>query len=295
MLSTIIRNIALLFVTVCCACQQQKVSKNVGSIDYEMVDYVEVGKVMDTLEAPYVIDVAQGLKRVVFFGTVHVRDSTHRQFAILRNYFDEVQPQVAFNEGGQVSETTHYRSLNEAAEKRGKTGSLKYLSDQAGIKLLNGDTEDSAEFAITLKKYPKDKLFLYYVMERIVIPYIYGAYGEGDFKEKYEKFVQDWFVDNGYPLDSAEQDYSYFEELYRKYTGVDFKPELNEVIEQFDYINGGDCEFCAIGRTSKMVRDSVLLDKISQTLETHDRIIVTFGYGHALAVEPALKQLIKRY
>ncbi len=250
---------------------------------------------MDTVQAPYVVDVDQGPKRVVFFGTVHVRDSTHRQFAILKNYFEDLQPQLAFNEGGQVSEDTHYRSLNEAAEKRGETGSLKYLSDQVGIKLLNGDTEDSVEFTITLKKHPKDKLFLYYVMERIVIPYIYGSYGEGNFKDKYEKFVQDWFVNNGYPLDSTEQDFSYFEAIYRKYTGVDFEPELNEVIEQFDYINGGDCEFCAIGRTSKMARDSVLLDKISQSLKTHDRIIVTFGHGHALAIEPALKQLITHY
>ena len=250
---------------------------------------------MDTVEAPYVVDVKKGNKRVVLVGCVHVRDSTHRQFAVLERYFTELQPQVSFNEGGQVSEATHYGSLNQAAAQWGETASLKYLSDRAGIKLLNGDTEDSTEFAITLKKYPKDKLFLYYVMERIVIPYIYGAHGEGNFKEKYEKFVQDWFVNNGYPLDSAEQDYEYFASLYRKYTGVDFKPELSEVIEQFDYINGGDCEFCVIGRTSKMVRDSVLLDKIDQALEEHDRIIVTFGHGHALAIEPALRQLVTHY
>ncbi len=290
-----IKNFALLLLTLASACQNRKVPEDEVSTGYQMIDYVEVGKMMDTLEAPYVINVEQGSKRVVFFGTVHVRDSTHRQFAILKNYFDELQPQLAFNEGGQVSEDTHYNSLNEAAAKRGETGSLKYLSDQAGIKLLNGDTEDSVEFAITLKKHPKDKLFLYYVMERIVIPYVYGAYGEGNFSEKYEKFVQNWFVASGYPLDSAEQDFAYFESLYAKYTGVNFKPELNMVIEQFDYINGGDCEFCAIGRTSKMVRDSVLLDKIGQALEEYDRIIVTFGHGHALAIEPALGQLMNRY
>ena len=260
-----------------------------------MVNYVKVGEMMDTVEAPYVVDVKKGNKRVVLVGCVHVRDSTHRQFAALERYFTELQPQLAFNEGGQISEATHYGSLNQAAAQRGEIGSLKYLSDRAGIKLLNGDIEDSTEFAITLKKHPKDKLFLYYVMERIVTPYVYGAYGKGAFKEKYEKFVQDWFVNNGYPLDSTEQDYEYFASLYRKYTKVDFKPELSEVIEQFDYINGGDCEFCAIGRTSKMVRDSVLLDKIGQALEEHDRIIVTFGHGHALAIEPALQQLVAHY
>lgn len=277
-----------------CHCQNQKTVEEVSSVGYQMVDYVKVGEMMDTVEAPYVIDVQQGKKRVVLVGCVHVYDSTHQQFTVLQNYFKEIRPQIAFNEGGQVSEDTHYSSLSEAASKRGETGSLKYLSDQAGIKMLNGDTEDSVEFAITLKKHPKDKLFLYYAMERIVIPYIYGAYGEGDFEEKYEKFVKSWFVDSGYPLDSTEQDFSYFKSLYLKYTGVDFEPELNEVIEQFDYINGGDCEFCAIGRTSKIVRDSVLLSKISQALEEYDRVMVTFGHGHALAIEPALKQIIQQ-
>ncbi len=285
----------LLFAFTLGRCQPRQSVEEAPPESYEMIDYVKVGEMMDTVEAPYVVDAMNGKKRVVLVGCVHVRDSTHRQFAVLERYFNELQPQVAFNEGGQESEGTHYNSLNEAAEERGETGSLKYLSDQAGIKLLNGDTEDSVEFAITLEKYPKDKLFLYYVMERIVIPYICGAHGEGNFEEKYEKFVQDWFVNNGYPLDSAEQSYEYFASLYRKYTGVDFKPELNMVIEQFDYINGGNCEFCAIGRTSKMVRDSVLLDKIGQALQEHDHIIVTFGHGHALAIEPALQQLVTRH
>ena len=94
-------------------------------------------------------------------------------------------------------------------------------------------------------------------------------------------------------MGSDEQDVAYFEELYLKYVGTPFKAELNDEIELFDYINGGDCEFCAIGRASKMVRDSMLLDKIDRALNDYDRVMVTFGYGHALAVEPALKQIVE--
>ena len=61
-----------------------------------MVNYVKVGEMMDTVEAPYVVDVKKGNKRVVLVGCVHVRDSTHRQFAVLERYFTELQPQVGF-------------------------------------------------------------------------------------------------------------------------------------------------------------------------------------------------------
>jgi hypothetical protein len=43
-----------------------------------------------------------------------------------------------------------------------------------------------------------------------------------------------------------------------------------------------------------VVRDSVLLTKIDQSLDRYDRVMVTFGHGHALAVEPALHQIINR-
>ena len=64
-------------------------------------------------------------------------------------------------------------------------------------------------------------------------------------------------------------------------------------MEAFDYVNP-NCKFCAIGRTSKMVRDSVLLSKSDNALDKHDRVMVTFGHGYALAVEPALRQIIER-
>jgi hypothetical protein len=43
-----------------------------------------------------------------------------------------------------------------------------------------------------------------------------------------------------------------------------------------------------------MTRDSVLLAKIDQALNKYDRVMVTFGHGHALAIEPALRQLVRR-
>ena len=249
---------------------------------------------MDTVKAPYVIDLNQGPKRLVFVGCDHSMDTTASTYKIIGSYFNKLKPDVTFNEGGQVADSIRFGSPAEGFQKKAETGTLKYWSDKAGIRMMNGDTPDRQEFAITLEQYPADQLFLYYIMERLVIPYLSGAYGKMTFEELYQKAIQKWFVQEGFPLTANQQSIAYFKQLYRQYMGHEFELKLTMDIEKFDYINGGDCRFCAIGRTSKMVRDSVLLVKIDSALNRHNRVMVTFGLGHALAIEPALKQLMKR-
>ncbi|MDR6653636.1 hypothetical protein [Chitinophaga ginsengisegetis] len=258
------------------------------------IDYVTVGKMMDTIRPPYVIDLTNKNKRLVFIGCDHNRDSTHPQFKAIEKYFNDLRPEITFNEGGQMPDSTHFSSLNQAASTRGEPGCLKYLSDKAGIRMMNGDTEDSLEFSITLKKYPQGQLLLYYLMERLVIPYLYGAYGSEPFEKVYNKAIENWFIKEGFPVSASQKTFDGFKQLYQHYTGVPFEAKLTPEIEKFDYINGGDCRFCAIGRTSKMVRDSILLDKIDQAFNKYDRVMVTFGHGHAVALKPALKQIVDR-
>ncbi len=262
---------------------------------YTTVDYVTVGKMMDTIRPPYIIDVSHGPKHVVFIGCDHNRDTAHPQFREIAGRFNSLRPQLSFNEGGQIPDTLHFSSLNDGITHKGETGALKYLSDQAGIRMLNGDLSDSLEFAITLRKYPADQLLLYYLMERLVIPYLSGAYGNRPFEEMYNDVIQHWFVDEGFPVPENQRSYAGFKQLYQRYTGHPFELALNEQIELFDYINGGNCQFCAIGRASKMVRDSVLLSKIDKALDDHDRVMVTFGHGHAIALAPALQQVVDRH
>ncbi|KAB7730982.1 hypothetical protein F5984_09125 [Rudanella paleaurantiibacter] len=204
----------------------------------------------------------------------------------------DIKPQVALHEGGQVTE--RYISRNEAIRKDGETGCLAYLCDKANIPLINGDMSDTLEYQLMLGRYPKSKLFLYYIMERTVIPHLTGANGTQPFEEVYRYEIPVYFVNRGFPLSENERSYAYFKELYERHIGRPFKLELTADVELFDYVNGKGCEFCALGRASKMVRDSVLLTKIDRALDQYDRVLVTFGGGHALALEPALKQLIRR-
>ncbi len=135
-------------------------------------------------------------------------------------------------------------------------------------------------------------------MERMAIPYKYGAYGDIPFETFYNKAITKWFKD--YPLSPAEKTFQNFKTYYKTYTRTNFlltktrtSYEQDSVdIEAFDYVNDS-CEFCEIGRSSKMLRDSILVLKINQAFKIHNRVLVTFGNGHALALEPVLRNIFR--
>ena len=56
---------------------------------YPVIDYVRVGKIMDTVNTPYVIAVSANQKHVVFIGCVHDAEALHPQFKIIERYFKE--------------------------------------------------------------------------------------------------------------------------------------------------------------------------------------------------------------
>ena len=277
----------------------QDVSLNIQSVsEIKPLSYVRVGKIMDTLKTPYVIDVQQGEKRLVFIGCEHQQDSTHSQFKVIQKLYSEVKPQIAFNEGGQIPENVHYISINNAIHDDGETGVNKYCADRIGIRLINGDTPDSLEFAINSEKNDTRKLFVYYVMERMAIPFKYGAYGDVPFESFYNTAIVKWF--KNYPLTLEEKSFKKFKLYYKSFSKHNFLLVKNNTsytqdsidIEAFDYVNDS-CEFCEIGRSSKTLRDSILVSKLKTAFKKYDRILVTFGHGHAIALEPVLRTIFK--
>lgn len=248
---------------------------------------------MDSIKAPYIIDIGKGKKRLVFVGCEHNNDPLHPQYAKIDSLASALNPEVVFNEGGQIGDTIHYQSLQEAARENGETGALKYCADRLGIRMINGDIPFSAELELTGKRHPVQDLFLYYAMERFVIPYKYGAYAGTPFQEVFTEKTLPYFRKHHFPLASGVQDYDDFLRLYKAATMQDFNISTVD-IEAFDYIND-NCHFCAVGRSSKMVRDSMLFDKINSAFRTNDRIMVCFGHGHALALEPALQTMMQNF
>ncbi|SKC82392.1 hypothetical protein [Ohtaekwangia koreensis] len=288
------KSAALLFI-LCCLfsnCQENKPAISLGDT-HEMVDYLRVASMINELGGPTVLDLKNSKgQQVVLVGCPHSRDTTAKEFDLIDVYFKHLKPEVAFNEGGSIQESVHYVSRNEAILKGGETALLKYYCDQSGIKMLNGDFTEEEEFEAMLKRYPKDELLLYYSFERFIVPYKYGMDSDKPIEEAYADFTDGYLAKHKFPLTEEEKSFDYFKALYKKYMANEF--DLGRAdIEQFDFLND-NCKFCAVGRASKVVRDEVLLQKINAALDQYNRIFITFGGAHALAIEPALKNLLRK-
>lgn len=254
-------------------------------------DYVEVGKVLNTVQLPYTLKFNNQNKELLAVGFSHTYDINNPQLSVLKKLFQEFNPDIILNEGGQI--TRKFKDEKEAVTANGEPGMLKYLSDLSNKELLNGDTPDSVEYKIMLGKYSKDDLFLYYIMERLIGPYLYGAHRDRSIEDLYETVIQKWFINEGFPVDEDLRTFAGYKKLYHAKMGHELELTINPDIELFDYVNP-DCKYCLIGRTSKILRDSVLLEKINTELKTHNKVMVVFGHGHILAVEPALKKMMEK-
>ncbi|MBL7816615.1 MAG: hypothetical protein JNL70_16460 [Saprospiraceae bacterium] len=281
--------IFLLFLIIGCQ-QTVKTTNDNTTTHYVTKTYVEVGRLFDSITPPYIIDLTNGNKRLVFVGCEHQLPDTHRQFKIIEQYFNELNPQITFNEGGQWADSIKFASKKAAILRGGEAAFLKYLSDSIGIKMMNGDMTEKEEFALTSRYHTQEEWYLYYMIERIVIPYHYETGRKASIDSVFSKTTRGYFAKHGFKMTPEQYSFEHFKKVYEKYLKKPF--DINNFdIEAFDYVND-NCHFCAIGRTSKMVRDSVLLSKIDKAFNQYDRIMVTFGHGHALAVEPALKSII---
>lgn len=270
----------------------------VSIAQYPTIDYLTVRKKLDTINAdfnahgyrPTVTGLTKGRKSLTFFGTSHVRAVDHPQFKALQKEFLTQKPQIALNEGGQVSK--QYDSIDSAILNNGETGLLEYLCDRQNIAMLDGDMSPKEEFAGLLKQFPKDQVYLYMAVERFLHPFKQGYNKNLSFEEAFQKEHVAYLERNGFNLSTQEKTTDYLKKLYAKYFQQPL--DLKHLVEMHDYYLTNSGIFGKIGRASKDIRDQVLLTKIDKALDEHDRVFIVFGASHWVAVQPALRYIINK-
>jgi hypothetical protein len=280
----------LSFVSIICfSCSN---SGHKDQIDYPTKDYLEVARLFrDSIKSfPQVIDISNKQKRLIFIGTAHTTQITHQADSIA-NIFNRLKPQIAFNEGGIVSASTKFESQEEGITKMAETGQLKFLCDQAGIPMVNGDLEDSTEWAELFKMHSRRDVLLYMCNERFLDLYAKGWIDTIPGIQKcYQKEFIDYYTARKVEFKEEEQQFSFIEKAYRDYLGTTL--DVHKIPgDKFYFLSDGG-RLCKLGRDSKEVRDRALLKKLAEAFKTNDRVLVIFGGAHAIAMEPALHQLM---
>jgi hypothetical protein len=264
--------------------------------EYQIKDYLEVAKILQKNPSghfPLVFNLKAGKKHLIFIGTAHTREITQQADSI-DYYFNVLQPQVAFNEGGQVSKDQHYGSRDEAIREDAEIGQLKYLCDKQNIALLNGDLLTEGEFKELFKIHDREDVLLYTACERFFSLYKNNWIDTTMGIEKaYQKEFIQYLESDNVVLSKTEKEYGYITKAYKKFFGTDLDVQ-HMPTEKHDFLKDAG-RLTEIGRSSKTVRDKHLLKTIDEALRKYDRVFVAFGGAHSVAVEPALRQIMKKY
>lgn len=269
-----------------------------GGVTYTMRDYLQLAAYNRQAEKefqatgkarhPYIIEISRGNKHLTFIGSSHTREIT-RQADSIDRVFRKQRPQVAINEGGPDKQI--YASRNEAIEKNGEIGQLKYLCDSVGIPMINGDLDLASEVKALFEKHGRKNVLLYLAHERFLDLYVHNWIDtSGGLEKSYQKEFVDYLQNNGVELKKEEKHFSYIRQAYQDYFREPF--DIRTIpAEKFYFLHDAG-ELTRIGRSSKVVRDIGLLGKIEEALKSYDRVFIVFGGAHAWAIEPALHQIM---
>lgn len=243
---------------------------------------------------PYILEFKKGKKQIIFCGVNHLTDNSdtlNPLFTGIENKFFAIRPQVAVNEGGDVSKR-QYKSKYDALLRGGEIGLLKVLSDSLRIPIVNGDADTPYEFNELLKRYSKGEFLAYIGTERCM----WELKGDNvtDLKiieKRYNRFIENYIIKRGnVPLTDTEKSFQFFKNNYQTLLNRPFDIEELEPTDPFD----PEGKFQEIGRTSKEIRDQFLLKTIDNLLDTYDSVFIVFGGWHLLTCEPALRQIIDK-
>lgn len=270
-------------------------SASPSSYTYPTKNYLEVAHYFDTVKNtrfPYVIHLKEGKKELVFIGTAHTRDVTQQADSI-DFYFNLIKPQIAFNEGGQIAKEKHYTTRNDAIANDAEIGQLKYLCDQQKIEMINGDLSSGEEMEALFKQYGREQVLLYTCCERFFALYKNGWIDTTKgIEAAYQKDFIQYLESEKLQFQPEEKKFNFMKIAYKKIFGTELDV-YNVPVEKYSFLKDGG-RLCEVGRSSKMVRDEHLLKTIETAFKTNDRIFVAFGGAHAVAIEPALNELMKK-
>jgi len=277
----------ILLLHVCCALFST--AQTAPAKRYSTLGYLTINPKLPS--NPYIKEFTKGIKKIVFCGVEHVdpTDTMNEMYAAIERKFNEVKPNVALNEGGNM-DGKKFASRNQAILKDGEIGLIKLLADSQQIPCINADMNEAEEFAGLLTQFSTAELIAFISTERLM----WGLRGRGVISEKdieaaYIPFVKSYIEGLGkISLTKEQESFAYFKKAYRKLVGRTFTLSTIPSTDPFK-----KSRISLMSRVSKQTRDQHLMATIEQLLTKHDRLFIVFGGWHLLTCEPALEKMIE--
>lgn len=275
--------IALIILFIVSCNQNKKELARPDILSYQ--DYMEKEIVL-----PYILNVKKGDKHLIYYGTRHSYNPQDSMFFEIENLFKNLNPDLAFNEGGNDWPVIDDRDSTIILT--GDPGFIRYLSRENNVPVTSIEPPDSLEYKYLLSKYQKKDVLLMYFCRQIEQLQHQGAMTDKDFIENMNFFLKE-FKSSGMTLSNEEMKIEliiqYYEDFFKtKFIWREFDVTNYQPIYSKTLLN-------EIMRESTYFRDRFMLDRIEEAFKSNDKIFVVMGGSHLVIQEPVLRYIVEKY
>lgn len=239
---------------------------------------------------PYLLEYTNNRQILNFFGSKHSTDSSDSQWSILEAKWADFAAHdndkkilVYERQDFDIKDETRDTALAKYSE----SGLAVWLAKQTGIPSTSGEPSIISEIEHLKQKYSLEEIVTYYFGRQMLQWLTQDFEANPDWRkyatntlEKYDSL--DCWEGKNITLDNALAWFS-------TTTGKDFDSQDRQTLYSLS-----DPSQSEVSSASGMFRDAYLFQQIQEKWQTGYDVFVIYGSGHAIVLEPALKDLAEK-
>jgi hypothetical protein len=233
------------------------------------------------LQGPYVLALERQPGALLYYGVIHTTAEDDPQLADIERRWRAFEPTLAFSEGG---DWPLGKSREEAIQRGGEQGMLRYLAERDGVRCQNVDPPSDAQLRHLLKYFPGARVKVYYILLHTVLmrtreqgpPNIHLV----------NKILSD-LSEGSWGYNGPPRKLKQFEDYIRKYLpGVEDWRTITPAL----FLPSDPENFVAtIHRALNRYRDEVMVEKIVKAVRNGNKVFAVVGRAHVVMQEPAVR------
>ncbi len=235
--------------------------------------------------APYVLDITVGEGRLVYIGSRHVFDPERLDVRLIEALWSQVEPELAFNEGG---DPPTYDDRDTAVRMAGEAGLVRYLAGRDDVPVAILDPTRAEVVAVLLDEYPAERLKLFQLLLAVKS---HRDNPTEPFKERMALVLRHRSkvpgLENVPPQSLEELAESYEHEFPDAGSFRDVPSAWFDPVRTDTFLND-------IARKSGVIRDEFMIELLTRHALAGRRVFAVVGASHVVVQERAIRWLLQK-
>lgn len=249
------------------------------------------GSTKSTIKGVEIIDLKSNGKHLFFYGSKHSNNKSDPMFKEIKKYFYNIDPQMVLVEG--YANNTVFENEDKAIQ-AGENAYVSYIAQKEDIPLDTVEPSKKQQFSSLLNKYDTEKVLAMYVLRQLYQYQNQQKENPKPIKELLEQFVQNFLLNDGFPLEESQTDFEYVRSLLKPYLKVELDEANWMEVDVYSVVYNEGSEINDIYKETYSIRNKYLISTLEEKLQKYDRIFVIMGSQHVIDEREHIEEVLSK-